>query len=193
MRGYRFEKGAVPVEHSDATSLNEEFNAETAPGAGWRTRPVDAAQTCCPHPYGAGQQDQILKGQPCRQDLLAATERRDLLFCAARPGVRFHAGAAETYRFHPAPSRGRVQSAGTEIIRMDGRTQRGSIDSCGLLEICVPDRHKKSKGRDNIPDRRYWDTQFQKCTAPLQVPSLRTEQNKGWQHLYLGFKKCLFF
>lgn len=23
-----------------------------------------------------------------------------------------------------------------------------------------------------------------KCTAPLQVPSFRTEHTKGWQHLY---------
>ena len=45
-RNTGLKKGAVPVEHSDATSLNEEFNAETAPGTGWRTRPVDAAQTC---------------------------------------------------------------------------------------------------------------------------------------------------
>ena len=133
--GIALKKGAVPVEHSDATSLNEEFNAETAPGTGWRTRPVDAAQTCVPFPYGAGAQDQILEVRPRRQDLLAATERRDLLFCTARPGVRLHAGAAETYRFRPAPNRERVQSAGTEIIRMDGRTQRGFIDSCGLLEM----------------------------------------------------------
>lgn len=99
------------------------------PGAGWRTRPVSAAQTCCPHPYGAGQQDQILKVRPFRQDLLAATERRDLLFCAARPGVRFHAGAAATYRFRPAPNWGRVQSAGAAIVRNDSRTRRGSINS----------------------------------------------------------------
>lgn len=31
-RNTGLKKGAVPVEHSDATSLNEEFNAETAPG-----------------------------------------------------------------------------------------------------------------------------------------------------------------
>ena len=129
MRKYRHEKRGGSAEHSDATSLNEEFNAETAPGTGWRTRPVNAAQTCVPFPYGAGAQDQILEVRPCRQDLLAATERRDLLFCTARPGVRFHAGAAETYRFRPAPNRERVQSAGTEIIRMDSRTQRGFIDS----------------------------------------------------------------
>ena len=94
--------------------------------------PVSAAQTCVPFPYGAGQQDQILKGQPCRQDLLAATERRDLLFCTARPGVRFHAGAAETYRFRPAPSWGRVQSAGTAILRMDGDITHGRQDATGF-------------------------------------------------------------
>lgn len=91
--------------------------------------PVSAAQTCVPFPYGAGQQDQILKVRPFRQDLLAATERRDLLFCAARPGVRFHAEAAATYRFRPVPSWERVQSAGAAILRMDGRTRRGSINS----------------------------------------------------------------
>ena len=104
-------------------------------GAAMIRPPVSAAQTCVPFPYGAGAQDQILKGQPCRQDLLAATERRDLLFCAARPGVRFHAGAAETYRFRTAPNRERVQSAGAAILRMDSRTQRDSINSCGLLEM----------------------------------------------------------
>ena len=30
-----------------------------------------------------GQQDQILRGRPFRQDLLATSERRGLLFCAA--------------------------------------------------------------------------------------------------------------
>lgn len=59
--GIGLKKGAVPIEHSDATSLNEESNAETAPGAGRETRPpVDAAQTCGLHPSGAGAQDQIL-------------------------------------------------------------------------------------------------------------------------------------
>lgn len=96
------------------------ITAAAAPGAGWRPRPVDAAQTGCPHPYGAGAQDQILKSRPFR---------RDLLFCAARPGVPLHAGTAETYRFRPATSWGRVQSAGAAILRMDGRTQRGFIYS----------------------------------------------------------------
>ena len=32
-RNTGLKKGAVPVEHSDATSLNEEFNAEPAPAA----------------------------------------------------------------------------------------------------------------------------------------------------------------
>ena len=167
--------------------------------------PVSAAQTCVPFPYGAGQQDQILKGQPCRQDLLAATERRDLLFCTARPGVRFHAGAAETYRFRPAPNRERVQSAGTEIIRMDSRTQRGFIDSWDEFEagFRVPKRHKKSKGRDNIPARRHWDTVAKKCTAPLQVPSTKdgTKQGlatfipslKNSQFLLARYKELLLF
>ena len=98
-------------------------------GAAMIRPPVSAAQTCVPFPYGAGQQDQILKVRPFRQDLLAATERRDLLFCAARPGVRFHAGTAETYRFRTAPNRERVQSAGAAIVRNGSRTRRGSINS----------------------------------------------------------------
>ena len=167
---------------------------EAAPGAGWRTHPIDAAQTCVPFPYGARPQDQYDKNQPVRQDLLAATERQGLQFCAARPGVPLHAGAAETYRFCPLPVRGQVQSAGAAIIRNGSRTRRSSITQLGkVVGNCVPNRHKKSKGRDNIPDRRYWDTQFQKCTAPLQVPSFRTEQNKGWQHLYLKLKKLPIF
>lgn len=108
-------KGAVPIEHSDATSLLEEFNAETAPA----TR---------------------FQGPPPVRDLSTAAGSGDIMCCRERGAAP---GTSRRYRFRPAPSRGRVQSAGAAIVRKDGRTQRGSIDSCGLLEICVPDRHKK--------------------------------------------------
>ena len=83
--------------------------------------PVSAAQTCVPFPYGAGQQDQILKGQPCRQDLLAATERRDLLFCTARP--------CRSRRNIPIPPGPKL---GTGAIRRDGDITHGRQDATGF-------------------------------------------------------------
>ena len=63
--------------------------------------------------------------------------------------------------------------------------------------------HKKSKGRDNIPARRHWDTVAKKCTAPLQVPSTRdgTKQGlatfipslKNSQFLLARYKELLLF
>ena len=120
-------KGAVQIEHSDATSLLEEFNAKTAPA----TR---------------------FQGPLPVRDLSTAAERGDIM-CRRESGAA--PGTSRRYRFRPAPGRGRVQSAGAAIIRNGSRTQRGSITSWDCWKYAP--RIGIKKGRGVSPPYRSWE------------------------------------
>ena len=143
-------KGAVPIEHSDATSLLEEFNAETAPATRFQgPLPVRNLSTA------AG-----------RGDIMCCRKSGDIMCCresGAAPGT------SRQYRFRPAPNREQVQSAGAAIVRKDGRTRRGSITSWDCWKYAP--RIGIKRGRGVSPSKQVIGNPNQKAVLrPCCVP-----------------------